>query len=501
MGESKSNEGENNVTLLKKENLILKNRIEILENDLREQKRRRRDIENRIAVHSKTGLPNRYQLNKDIPFFLEQAKDKKKEFLGLIIIKLDEKYNMAVKTLKPTVSEWVLYQAAMRICEHLDDNSRVYHARDDEFVIVLRNVKKKNEAVIIISKILDSIKKPHVFSGHHIAIGCNSGISFYPEHGTVKSALLQNADIALEFSRKNRKDSEVFKPEMEIAVIRKMDLQTNIIKALESQAIKEINKQFELYFQPIVTINGIQGDKIWIDRVDAEVLIRWHHPEKGVVYPGDFIPLAEETGLILPIGSWVLYTVLDQLEKWKDSEYNDIILSVNISPKQFSSESIADNLIENIVRRKIDPNNIKLEITESCLLDDPKSSIEKMKKLHSHGIKMSIDDFGTGYSSLNYIRQMPVQNVKIERSFIENVIVSRQDQAIVRAVLSMGNEMEFDVVCEGVETSDQLKFVYKEGCRLIQGYYFSKPVPVGDFEKVRKKLLSEPVQITKDQES
>ncbi len=483
------------LTELENENRQLRERISGLENELREQTKIRRDIEARISVHSKSGLPNHYQMNKDLPLYLEKAAKADNPLLAVIIVKLDRKFDMVQKTMKSSISEWILFQTAKRLQDTLSRYDKVFHSRDDEFVVICRKLPENYSLNKLLFRIIDAVNEPHVFSGHHISIGCYLGIALFPQHGSEKSELMHNADIALENAARKNKTTEIFRPEMRNEVIAKMDLQASIIKAIETQAIKEIDRQFEIYYQPIISVNGINRDKIWIDKVDAEVLIRWHHPEKGILGPAEFIPVAEETGLILPLGNWVLYNALEQLEKWENTEYKDICLSVNISPRQFSNERIATRILEVLKRKQVSPRRLKLEITESCVMDDPIVSIEKMRELQKENINISIDDFGSGYSSLNYLRKLPVSCIKIDQSFIRNVENSRHDQVIVKAIIAMGQELDFNITCEGIENLEQLKFVYREGCRSFQGYYFGRPEPVDVFEKAHRNLLSGPVDI------
>ncbi|MBN1646489.1 MAG: GGDEF domain-containing protein [Spirochaetales bacterium] len=481
--------------ILMQENRLLKARLIELETELAEQEKVRQDIEKRMVVNSKTGFPNRYQLKRDLSIFLEEAKNGSREHISVIILKLDRKFDMLVKTLKPSVSEWVLFQTAIRIEESLLKYDRIYHTQDDEFIIVLRRNDPDRDLKKTMREVNDAVIKPHVFAGQHVSIGCTAGISMYPKHGSSRRELLHHADIALEYAARNNKAAQIFNSSIQSEVIEKMDLQTKIIKALESQARKEFERQFELYYQPIVTINGIQGNRIWIDKVDAEVLIRWNHPNKGIVLPEHFIPLAEETGLILPIGSWVLYSALDQLAEWQNTKYSDISLSVNISPKQFCDEFVSRNILEVLGKKKSLAGKISLEITESCLMEDPVANIKKMRVLRENKVQISVDDFGSGYSSLNYLRQLPVNNLKIDKSFIRNLHRSKQDLAITRTIIALGHDLNFNVICEGVEKMDQIKTAYREGCRTFQGFYFGKALPAHEFEALYDRLLESPLEL------
>lgn len=439
-------------------------------------------LQNRLSFNAKTGLPNHHKVDTDLKMILEEANmSRKGQSINILIIKLDENFDIIHKTSKASISEWVIYQIGLRIREELGSDSLLYHTRDDEFIIILREVTKE-KAINNAARLCRSINQPHIFSGYHISIGCRIGIAVYPEHGISKELILHNADIALDYAKRMNKEYLFFSDEMRLEVIEKMELQNSIIKALEEQAIKEIDKQFELHYQPLVKITNGQKEEFEIQNIDCEALIRWNHPQKGQIAPSRFIPVAEETGLIMPIGNWVLYRAAEQLSTWKKEGNNNSVISINLSPRQFKDPNIVKNIERIFNSRDIDSSKLKLEITESCLMDDPVEAILKMNLLTRLGIKFCIDDFGTGYSSLNYLRKLPISSLKIDKSFIENMINSSHDRAIIRAILSMSKEMGFDVVAEGVEQKAQVEYLLGEGCDVFQGFYFAKALPVDQFD-------------------
>ncbi|MBN1647476.1 MAG: bifunctional diguanylate cyclase/phosphodiesterase [Spirochaetales bacterium] len=443
--------------------------------------REKTTLQNKLSFNSKSGLPNHHKVDADLNMIIQQANQSANPAsVTVLIIKLDENYSIIHKTSKASISEWVIYQIGIRIKDEVPEDCLLYHTRDDEFILILKEIGN-DESVKIARKISKLINEPHIFSGYHITIGCTIGIAAYPEHGISKELLLHNADIALDYAKQHKKTMQLFSEEMRMEVIEKMELQNSIIKALEQQAIKEINKQFELYYQPLVELDASGKKKRKIVRIDCEALIRWNHPEKGRISPDRFIPVAEETGLIMPIGNWVLYRAADQLREWKDTKMENTTVSVNLSPRQFKDPDIVDNIHRILRTKKIRPSNMKLELTESCLMDDPFEAIEKMKILNRIGVKFCIDDFGTGYSSLNYLRRLPISTLKIDRSFIENASKSHHDRAIIRAILSMSKEMSFSVIAEGIETQEQVNFLYNEGCRIFQGFLFAEPLSSGKF--------------------
>ncbi len=439
-------------------------------------------LQNRLSFNAKTGLPNHHKVDTDLKMILEEANiSRRSQSIIVYIIKLDENFNIVHKTSKASISEWIIYQIGLRIREELGTGSLLYHTRDDEFIVILRGITK-DKAISRAAMLCRSINQPHIFSGYHISIGCRIGIAVYPEHGITKELILHNADIALDYAKRMNKEYLFFSDEMRLEVIEKMELQNSIIKALEEQALKEIDKQFELFYQPLVKISRNESREYTIHNVDCEALIRWNHPQKGEIAPSRFIPVAEETGLIMPIGNWVLYHAAEQLGTWKKEGNKKSVISINLSPRQFKDPYIVKNIERIFSSRDIDSSRLKLEITESCLMDDPVEAILKMNQLTRLGIKFCIDDFGTGYSSLNYLRKLPISTLKIDKSFIENMIKSSHDRAIIRAILSMSKEMEFDVIAEGVESQDQVEYLLSEGCSVFQGFYFAKALPVNEFD-------------------
>lgn len=459
-------------------------------------------LERRLITNHDTGLPNKIVLDDVLNELLERF-NRSDEEQGLVVcfLALDKSYDMLRKTMKPVVCEWVIYRTAERIKELIPKNSHLFHTRTDEFMILLRGIRDRDHCEEIARKLLEIVTDSHRLPGHNVAIGCNLGLSMYPEHGTTKRRLLRNADIALSVSGRSKNAFAVFTKEMSDEVIEKVELQNSILKALEDQAIAEIDKQFEVHYQPIVHVTGASGGKLRWRVKGAEALLRWNHPQKGSISPGRFIPLAEESGLIIPIGSWVLYTVAEQLKKWHLAGYEDLYMSVNLSPRQFKDEWLLDNIQRALEMKKLDPHYLQLEITEGTVMEDPDESIRKLEELHDRGIKISIDDFGTGYSSLNYLRRFPLDSLKIDRSFVIDIVENTSNQGIVRAIISMAKNMDIEVLTEGTEEQDQVEFLFGEDCSCFQGYFFSRPLPLDDYTEFLSTRYSPeeiPVEIPAD---
>lgn len=480
---------------------LLQSQTLALAQQLEQQRNHSQMLEQKLFIHNKSGLPNHLRLEEDIKSTIGQAQRERKaggalpaggapldsddlrhgRKIAVLIIHLDNKYDMVVKTLKTSISEWILYQIGVRLGECVQPDEGLYHTKDDEFVILLANFTNLGHLKTRLAAIHDAVTKPHIFSGHHLYLGCHIGVSLYPNHGLTKSAILHSADIAMGQAVGQRKPWLIFEDAMRHGAMEKMELQSHIIKALEQQSDWNADEQFMLYFQPQVQLGASGRGGCPIRKVDAEVLIRWKHPHKGMIPPDKFIPLAEETGLILPIGNWVLYKALEQLERWEGTAMEKVTLSINISPRQFADPQLLDNVVALVKRKPSLKSRLKLEITESSLMDDPESSIRRLRDLSKLGIRFALDDFGKGYSSLNYLTELPLHTLKLDRAFIANVHRNPSDQAIVRAVVYLTQKLKLKLICEGIETPQQLAALQKQSCRCFQGFLFSKALPVNDF--------------------
>lgn len=475
---------------IRRHNDSLVSQVNNLLHFINEQNRRKRDLQQRISINPKTGLSNHNKMDQDMQNYFSAYMESAEQRPGaLLLIKLDNNYDIITKTLKPSVSEWIIYQISSRLKEIVSDETSIYHTRDDEFILLIGDKGSPESLKPLLEDIYQQIAKPHIFSGYHIVINCIIGVSLYPLNGVNKSNLLNNADIALTYAKKNNKNYVFFTDSMKADVVQKMELQNSIIKALEEQSLKEIDKQFFIHMQPIVTVSDIQNGVPVIDRIDAEALIRWRHPEKGIITPDTFIPIAEETGLIIVIGKWVLYTATAQIESWAKSKSIDSRLAINVSPRQFNNDDLFDSIQRIISFRQINPENLQIEITENSFLEDPEEAARKINRLKDLGIRIAIDDFGTGFSSVNYLRKLPVDVVKIDRSFITDIVTSQQDRSIVKAMIAMTAELGMANVVEGVETIEQLELLRKFGITKFQGFYFSKALSPEDYQAFYKKNM------------
>lgn len=453
-----------------------------LQGKIHQQEKYQRELLQRMYLDEKTGFPNHAYLYRDCRhLFSDRAATLEREKSALIFIALDETFEILKKSQISIVSEWVLYKIAHWIREIVGRRGKVYHSRDTEFAVILHRVENTADCADVADKIASKISEIHRFPGHHITVGCHIGCAVFPDHGKNTGALLRGADIALAECRKNDWAYAMFGQEMADDLRERIDLKHGILRALEAHAKQEIATQFNLCFQPLVHIESLTDDKLQTSVVGSECLLRWNHPMLGPISPGRFIPLAEESGLIIPIGNWVLYNATQKLMEFQKHSGQPLYMSVNLSPKQFYDPYLIENMERVLHSRDLDPSSIHLEITETSMMDDPEDARKKCDLLQAMGMKISIDDFGTGYSSLSYLKNLNVNTLKIDKSFVDDVVTNSQNQGIVRAVISMAQSLDIDILAEGVEDYGQLEFIHQEGCSKIQGYYFSKPLNSQDF--------------------
>lgn len=415
-----------------------------------------------------TGLPN-YRLFKiRIMEALERAKEQKHLLGAVMFIDLD-RFKMVNDTFDHATGDLLLKHISQLLSNSISSEDTVSRYGGDEFSILLPNIKTKEEAASIAKNILDTLEQPIFIKDYEIMISASIGIAFYPENGEDPDTLLKNADRAMyRVKNKEKKNFAIYAQHKDDLSKGDLILENDLRKGLE-------RKEFVVYYQPKVnTQSGIISG--------AEALIRWIHPEKGLIPPGDFIPLAEETGLIISIGEFVLREAAKQAVVWQYTNDTSIPISVNLSTRQFFQPTLVSDIGKIIKETGINPELLELEITESMSMDIEKSLgiLLDLKKL---GVQISVDDFGTGYSSLNYLRQLPIDRVKIDKSFINDMTVDENDAAIVASIINMSHNLKLSVIAEGVETEEQLKYLQKYDCDEIQGYYYSKPIPIGDFEK------------------
>ena len=382
-------------------------------------------------------------------------------------------------TLGHDMGDLLLQQVAERLTSCLREGDTVSRFGGDEFVVLLEGLSPQSieaaaQAEDIGNKILSSINKPYQLASHKIISSTSIGIALFDDHKSDVDELLKQADIALYQAKYDGRNAlRFFDPQMQANIIARVALEKEINQAIDQQ-------QFQLYYQ-------IQLDDS-SQPLGAEALIRWNHPERGLVSPIDFIPVAEQSGAVLAIGQWVLDTACAQLKAWQQDEVTrELTLSINVSAKQFHQAGFTSQIMMAVQQNAINPARLKLELTESLLLDDVENTITKMNTLAKMGIQFSLDDFGTGYSSLQYLKQLPLYQLKIDKSFVDDIVSGKNDQAIVRTIIAMAHSLGLSVIAEGVETKEQLQCLLTEGCTHYQGYLFGKPAPLNEFETLLRK--------------
>ncbi|MFW5801106.1 MAG: putative bifunctional diguanylate cyclase/phosphodiesterase [Spirochaeta sp.] len=469
-----------------------------LEHQLERSALRRRDLENLLSLHEKTGLPTHFRLKTELQQTLEHInRSDEKSPLSVMILHLDTTINTLQRTTKTSISEWVLYQLGNRFLEAITDEEQVFHTRDSEFVFLLREPHDDN-LYRKIKLIFHRLREPFVFSNIKVTLDGWAGIALYPDHGITRSVLMRHADIALGTAAEQRRSTVIFQEQLMYQVIEKIDLQNSIIRAIEAPAMKNIGRQFSLQYQPKVFFADTNEDSLQVSQVEGEALMRWNHPEKGSIAPDRFIPLAEETGLIMPMGKWVMYTAVQQILAWIEAGIDDVPIAINLSARQMQNDDILDitrSLIEN---RNLPGSQIIFEVTETSIFEDPQSARRLMDGLTELGVRISIDDFGTGYSSLSYLSRFPVHEIKVDRSFISRFLHSQADDAIIRSIAHLAHQMNWNVVAEGVEHIDEVNRLRGIGIHCFQGYYFSRPLSPENFAGYIQKLRSNGMHLPQD---
>jgi diguanylate cyclase (GGDEF)-like protein/PAS domain S-box-containing protein len=417
-----------------------------------------------------TGLPNRTLLQDRLTKALASARRQKGK-VALLFLDLD-RFKTINDSLGHSVGDLFLQEVAERLKRFAREQDTVARVGGDEFLIVLTAVKDAADAAVAAERLMNAITAACAIQGRSLSISCSIGISIFPDHGTDGEALIKNADAAMYCAKESGRNSfHFFTAGMNAEAMERLTLEHSLRLALEK-------RELFLVYQPQM---DIVAGKI----TGLEALLRWQHPELGLVPPDKFIRIAENSGLIMPIGEWVLRTACSQARKWQDEGLPEVPVAVNVSAVQFRQEHFRELIARVLYETGLAPQYLELELTESLLLSNADVTLSVLEELRAMGLKLAIDDFGTGYSSLSYLRQFPVSKLKIDRSFIRDVAVNPDDAAITTAIISMAKSLQLKVIAEGVENEAQMSFLRAHHCDEIQGYYFSKPLAV---DKVADKL-------------
>lgn len=436
------------------------------------------DISERIAAEEHisrlahrdtlTGLFNRFSLQDGLAQALARAKREKIE-VAILIVDLDHFKNIN-DTLGHAAGDALLIEAGVRMRKSVRETDIVARWGGDEFVVLLTKVENSAVVARVAEKIRSSLDTPYQYQKRIMISPPSIGVSMFPGDGENGEILMRNADMALYHAKgMGRNNIQFFSVAMSKTGLERMKLEHDLSLAQELQ-------QLELHYQP-------QFDAKTSKVIGFEALVRWNHPELGLVYPGKFIPIAEQTGLILSMGDWVINEACCQLKKWRDQGCSTIGMAVNISALQLHSPTLLANIVQTLKMHGLDGSDLELEVTESVAMQDPVASIGQLNSLRIMGVKLSIDDFGTGYSSLSYLKQMPVQMLKLDQSFVRDIETDKNDAVICEATIKLAHNLGLRVVAEGVETEEQRKFLVALDCDILQGYLFSKPVSATDARK------------------
>jgi diguanylate cyclase (GGDEF)-like protein/PAS domain S-box-containing protein len=425
-----------------------------------------------------TGLPNRMLLKDRIDRAIALAPRHLKK---VVVLFLDlDRFKHINDSLGHLVGDKLLQSVARRLVDCVRVTDTVSRQGGDEFVVLLSEVERSEDAALGARRMLQSVAEAHCIDQHELHVTTSIGISVYPDDGPDAETLIKNADTAMYQAKENGRESyQFFKPSMNVRAVERQSIEESLRRALERH-------EFELHYQPKVNLatGEITG---------AEALLRWNHPTQGPISPARFIPVAEDCGLILPIGKWVLHEACKQARSWLDAGLHFATMAVNISAMEFRNEKFLPGIFASLKDVGLDPAILELELTESVLMRHAGATGSILKALRARGVQLAIDDFGTGYSSLSYLTKFPIDALKIDQSFVRQISTARGEITIVPAVISMGRSLKLRVVAEGVETHQQLAFLQAHHCEEAQGYYFSRPVVAEKFAQLLKAGMRETV--------
>lgn len=415
---------------------------------------------------SLTDLPNRHLLYQELDLMLHKSRDNGLEF-GVLYLDLDG-FKVVNDSFGHRVGDELIVQVAKRLADALPKGIRLFRLGGDEFALLQDDVKGISDLEIMAQDLMQVACAAYPVAKMEMLITASIGISHYPSHGDDVDTLLKRADVAMYKAKSiGHNTYKVYDNNMSQSLNAYMTLGGGLRRAIE-------NQEFELYYQPKVRLS----DQF---TVGAEALIRWQHPEFGMISPDRFIPIAEETGLILPLGEWVIRTACQQLQKWREQGHPEINLSINLSGRQFMQADLVNMVQQILIETGVNPKNLELELTESMLMADAEQTIEKLHCFRALGLSLSIDDFGTGYSSLAYLKKFPIQTLKIDRSFVRDLGINADDNAIVKATIALASSLNLKVIAEGVENNSQLNVLKGFDCEEVQGFFFAKPMSSSDF--------------------
>jgi diguanylate cyclase (GGDEF)-like protein len=422
-----------------------------------------------IAQHDVlTGLPSRSLLQDRLGLAISDA-ERSGQPLWVMLIDLD-RFKYVNDSMGHKAGDVLLMTIAARLRSAINDTDTVARLSGDEFVVIMSQQGGQRLGPMLVQQLMDSVAQPVLLGTKEYSVTCSIGVAVFPSAGAMADSLIEHADIAMYSAKKlGRNNFQFYTPAMNDEAQERVRIESALRKALERD-------EFVLHYQPQV---DLASGKI----VGMEALIRWQHPELGMVPPMRFISVAEDTGLIVPIGAWVMRTACLQNRAWHDAGLGPLRVAVNLSARQFASSDLLDNISAVLDESGLDPHCLEIELTESLFMSDVTLAVELLHNMKALGVNLSIDDFGTGYSSLSYLSRFPIDVLKIDRSFVTNITRDANDAALVASIINLAHNLKLSVIAEGVETDEQLDYLRSHGCDEMQGYLVSRPLPAAEFER------------------
>ena len=443
--------------------------------DITERKLYQARIEQQANYDTLTGLANRSLLNERLQEAIANA-EKDGTRLAVVFVDLD-RFKFINDSLGHHVGDELLRAIAARLKANMREGDTVARLGGDEFVLLITGERDPDAIAAVLERMLKDISQPWSIPQGDFTFTCSMGVALYPDDGQTAETLLKHADSAMYRAKETgRNNIQFFTAQLNEAITERLELENNLRRALERQ-------QFELNYQPRIDLRT--GAVI-----GAEALIRWRLSDEQTVEPSRFIPVAEEVGLIAPIGKWVLETACAQNKAWQDAGLPPLVVSVNVSARQFRHDDLVHTIAQALDRTKLAPCYLEIELTESAVMHDAERFVAMLNELNDLGVQIAIDDFGTGYSSLSYLKRFPVDRLKVDRSFVQDIATDADDATIVRTIIALGHNLGLKVVAEGVETAEQLAFLRENGCDELQGYLFGAPVPAEEFARLLRSRQS-----------
>lgn len=440
--------------------------------DVTQRKKMEEQLTYQATHDALTLLPNRVILIDRISQAIKIWKRSKK--IGAVLFFDLDRFKLVNDSLGHDIGDILLQSVARRLELCVREHDTVSRLGGDEFVILLTGLGEERHAIPIVLKCLKALEEPFVIDKHTLSITSSVGVSFFPKNGQTPIELLKNADSAMYHAKaEGRNNYKIYAKKMGIQTKKQLELTNELHEAVKNNALT-------VYYQPVVDLKSASI-------VGAEALLRWNHPEWGFISPQEFIPIAEDTGLILKMGEWVLQTACLQNKLWQETGFPSLTMAINLSAQQFRQRNIPELITKVLQETNLDPQYLDLELTESVIMEDTQAFLKCMQELKKIGVHLVIDDFGTGYSSLSYLKRFPVDTLKIDIAFVAGLPGNSDDAAIVRAIIAMAQQLNLDVIAEGIETESQFSFLTENSCDMGQGFLFSKAIPAEEFSKLLKK--------------